>query len=445
MTRGGKWAAGTVAALVLLRVLVVVVALDSKATSPGPRHVHRADRQHLTVLPGDVRRYHRIATRAGTPYRDFEVEYPPLTLAAIEALDGPDVRQSTVNVMWSQLVVDLLIAAVLAWGWGRRAAIAYLVLGLAFLWYPFLYLRLDLLSVLLAVLALALVRRGRRATGAVALAVACFAKLWPVVLAPRLIVDGTRRARLAAVGAFAAIGALGLAGWLAVAGTDGPEQVLTFRGADGWQIESTLGSLVHTFGQGQARMEQGAMRVGVVPDVARVGLPLLGFALVGLVWWLAARTRRDDAVVLDGLAPLAAVTATLVTATILSPQYVSWLLPFAAIAWVGGERTVGVLTAARRVPEHARPRPGEGAQPGRRLPRSRDPGPQRGPDSTLRGRDRAVGAGRAPFCDTGAGAPRPPRCPSARSDSRYRSPLRSRVRSLGPSGGLLAPRRDRRS
>ena len=176
-------------------------------------------------------------------------------------------------------------------------------------------------------------------------AVACFAKLWPVVLAPRLIVEGARRSRLAAVGAFAAVGALGLAGWLAFAGTDGPEQVLTFRGADGWQIESTLGSLVHTFGQGQARMEQGAMRIGVVPDVARVGLPLLGFALVGVVWWLAARARRDDAVVLDGLAPLAAVTATLVTATILSPQYVSWLLPFAAIAWVGGERTVGALTA----------------------------------------------------------------------------------------------------
>jgi hypothetical protein len=34
-----------------------------------------------------------------------------------------------------------------------------------------------------------------------------------------------------------------------------------------------------------------------------------------------------------------------VTATILSPQYVSWLLPFAAIAWCAGERAVVVLTA----------------------------------------------------------------------------------------------------
>jgi hypothetical protein len=336
MTRAGKWTAWLVAGLVLLRVFVVVIALDSRATSAGPR-VHRgSDRTHATVLPGDVRRYHRIATRPGVPYRDFEVEYPPLTLAAIDALNGHNVRESTVNLMWSQLALDVAIAAVIGWAWGRRAMVAYLVLGLAFLWYPFLYLRLDLLSVLLAVVALALVKRRHSLAGGVGLAVACFAKLWPAALVPRLLAKGHR----AGVAAFAVVGAAGLALWVALAGTAGPEQVLTFRGADGWQIESTVGSLVHTFGSAPARMEQGAMRAGIVPEFARLGLPLLGFALVGLVWWLAARSRSQEDRVLDGLAPLGAVTALLVTATILSPQYVSWLLPFAAVAWAGGERVV---------------------------------------------------------------------------------------------------------
>jgi len=341
MTRAGKWTAWLVAGLVLLRVVVVVVALDSRATSAGPRVRRGSDHTHATVLPGDVRRYHRIATRPGVPYRDFEVEYPPLTLAAIDVLNGHNVRESTVNLMWSQLGLDVAIAAVIAWAWGRRAMVAYLVLGLAFLWYPFLYLRLDLLSVLLAVLALALVKRRHSLAGGAGLAVACFAKLWPAALVPRLLAKGHR----AGVAAFAIVGAAGLALWVALAGTGGPEQVLTFRGADGWQIESTVGSLVHTFGSAPAHIEQGAMRAGFVPEFARLGLPLLGFALVGLVWWLTARSRSQEDRVLDGLAPLGAVTALLVTATILSPQYVSWLLPFAAVAWAGGERTAAALTA----------------------------------------------------------------------------------------------------
>jgi hypothetical protein len=246
------------------------------------------------------------------------------------------------------------------------------------------------------------------------------------------------------VAAFTTVGALGLAGWLALAGTDGPEQVLTFRGADGWQIESTLGSLVHTFGRGQARIEQGAMRVGVVPDVARAGLPVLGFALVGLVWWLAARSRRDDAVVLDGLAPLAAVTATLVTATILSPQYVSWLLPFAAIAWVGGERTVGVLTAVA----------GFLSTLGLDLVKELNQG-DAFPAAVILARNVAlialfvVALARLVQVGRGPATPRPSPAPAEMPVRALRQPVQVpatiTIRSLGPSGGLLAPRRDRRS
>lgn len=331
MAATGKRVAWLVAGLVVVRIVIVGVALEGTATS-GKK----------TVLPGDVRRFHRIANRQGMPYRDFEVEYPPLTVAAIHLLDGRTVRESTVRLMWSQLLLDLGVAAAVAWGWGRRAAVAYLLLGLAFIWYPFLYLRLDLLSVFLAVGGLALVRRRRMLSGAGLVAVACFAKVWPVVLAPGFLVRRSRRAFFV----FAAVGMAGLAVWVAIGGPDGPVQVLTFRGADGWQIDSTIGALVHTFGAGRAHIEAGAMRTGSVPEWARVALPLLGLTLVAGVWGIAARTRSLEARVIDGLASLGAVVALLVTATVLSPQYVSWLLVFAAIAAAGGERAVGWLTAA---------------------------------------------------------------------------------------------------
>jgi Glycosyltransferase family 87 len=327
-TRGGT-IAWCCAALVLVRIVAVGVALDGHAT-----------RGRHTVLPGDVRRYHTIASRRGTPYADFAVEYPPLTLAAIDALDGGTVRRSTVRLMWSQVALDGVIALLLAWGWGRRAALAYLVLGLAFVWYPFLYLRLDLLSVALAVAGLALVRRRRPAAGGAAIAVACFAKVWPIALVPGLVARRSWRA----LAAFAAVGVAGTAAWVGWAGLDGPVQVLTFRGARGWQVESTIGSVVHVFAAADAHMESGAMRIGTVPGSLRLGLPLLGVLATIGVWWLLARVPRAAVHVVDGIAPLAAVAAVLVFATLLSPQYVSWLLPFAAIAAAGGERRIAALT-----------------------------------------------------------------------------------------------------
>jgi hypothetical protein len=59
-----------------------------------------------------------------------------------------------------------------------------------------------------------------------------------------------------------------------------------------------------------------------------------------------ARSGRRSPALLDGVAPLAATSALLVTATILSPQYVAWLLPFAAIAVAYGERRFAGLTFA---------------------------------------------------------------------------------------------------
>jgi Glycosyltransferase family 87 len=308
-----------------LRVAVVPLSLASDGTEPS----------RYRTLVGDTIRYHNIAISDGRPYRDFDVEYPPVMLAAIEAVEGGDVRSTTVRLMWSQLVLDVAIAAVVAWAWGRRAGIAYLVLGLPFVLYPFLYLRLDLLSVFLAVLALALVRRRHPAAGGATLAVACFAKVWPLVLVPVLVV---RRAW----GALAAF--VGTAAWVAWAGIDGPVQVLTFRGARGWEFESTVGALLRSIGGATPRIEGGAYRVGEMADVTRSLFTLALVAAVVLVWLAAARAKPRGPGVLDGLGPVAAIVAFLVLSPLLSPQFFAWLLPFAAIAAAYGERLVARLT-----------------------------------------------------------------------------------------------------
>ena len=315
--------------LAAVRIAVVPIALSSDGTAPSK----------YRILPGDARRFHKIASYEGQPYRDFAVEYPPVMVGAIEVIDGGSFRSTTVRLMWSQLVVDLAIAVVVAWGWGRRAAIAYLVLGLPFLLYPFLYLRLDLLSVFLAVLGVALVRRRHQYAGGATLAVACFAKLWPVVLVPVLIVRRAWRA----LGAFTAVGVAGTLAWVAWGGIDGPVEVLTFRGAKGWEFESTVGALVRSIGGVTPRIEEGAFRVGEMTAFVSGLLILALIAGVAAAWTLAARAKPRGTSVLDGLAPMAAITAFLVFSPLLSPQFMLWLLPFTAIAAVHGERLVARL------------------------------------------------------------------------------------------------------
>src|SRR5258708_3353657 len=101
-----------VLALVGVRVFAVGIALGGTSMrSPSAPFV------------GDVRRYHRIGSHPGTPYRDFPVEYPPLSLALIDAVGGSTVRDTAVPLMWLQLLLELGIAAIVAWGWGRRASI----------------------------------------------------------------------------------------------------------------------------------------------------------------------------------------------------------------------------------------------------------------------------------------------------------------------------------
>lgn len=131
--------------------------------------------------------------------------------------------------------------------------------------------------------------------------------------------------RRAGVWALVATGASMIA-WI-IWSPSGPWDVLSFRHATGWQIESTVGAILLTSGA-DPRLDQGAWRVGLSLPIARPLLILLLVIAVAVVW----RYRRDTIAT-----TLAATAVTLFLAPILSPQYIIWLLPLAAICWARGD------------------------------------------------------------------------------------------------------------
>jgi len=142
-------------------------------------------------------------------------------------------------------------------------------------------------------------------------------------------------AALAAFGASAA--ALGgVALW--VAGAGGIMQVLTFRGATGWQIESVAGSVIHLTGSSAPRMESGSWRIGTIDRFTSIAMFAAAAPLCLWSTWRGARVNRI------GAGWLAAVSALLLLSALFSPQFVIWLAPAGAIAWADEDRRLAALT-----------------------------------------------------------------------------------------------------
>jgi hypothetical protein len=159
-----------------------------------------------------------------------------------------------------------------------------------------------------------------------------------MVLAPLLLVPWRERRSIAALTAFAAT-ALAFAGLtLALAGANGIVQVLTFRGATGWHVESLAGSLVHLRDSQTLRLESGAWRIGRINRLASIAMFLAAAPLCVWSSWRGAVTGRV------GAGWLASVSALLLLSALFSAQYVIWLAPAGAIAWVSGEKRLAMLT-----------------------------------------------------------------------------------------------------
>jgi hypothetical protein len=203
----------------------------------------------------------------------------------------------------------------------------------------FMPFRFDLVPVFLAVAGIALADAGRRRAGGSAVGLAVLAKVWPVVVAPALVI---RRGSTGAV-TFLLVVFAGVVGWLLLTGLQGPSQVASFRGATGWQVESTVGSLVWLLTGATPRIELGAVRVGAADQWQTV---VLGGVTLGVVaaCWFRARNREVDPA---GMPAMAAVAALTVFSPVASAQYIAWILPWSAIAIAERRRpAVTVLSAS---------------------------------------------------------------------------------------------------
>jgi hypothetical protein len=288
---------------------------------------------------GDFDRYYEIASGAGRPYIDYQVEHPIGTLLVFKALARlPGGRASFgLGVVVVDLIAGAIIVGSLLWGWGVVPATIYAaavapIVGLFFN-------RVDAWSTAAAILAVAAWRRNRPMTLGCALAIGAAFKLWPLVLATLLVVPWRARRPVVALTAFGVTAALFAGGALWLAGSRGVLQVLTFRGATGWQIESLIGSLIHLTGSETMRMESGAWRIGTISGAASIAM--FAAAAPVCVWssWRAAQLDRV------GAGWLASVSTLLVLSALLSPQYMIWLAPAAGIAWVEGDTGLAVMTA----------------------------------------------------------------------------------------------------
>jgi hypothetical protein len=288
---------------------------------------------------GDFDRYYQIGSTAGRPYVDYQVEHPIGTLLIFKSLARlPRGRASFgLGVVMLDLAADAIIVASLVWGWGLAAAAYFAVTVIPVL--GLFFNRIDAWSTAAAIVAVAAWRRNRPLAPGIALAIGAAFKLWPLLFAPLLVVPWRGRRSLLALAAFT-VTATTLAGsalWLA--GTNSVLQVLTFRGARGWQIESLVGNILHLASPRTLRLESGSWRIGATSGPVAVAMFLAAAPICLWSSWRGARINRI------GVGWLASVSALLLLSALLSAQFVIWLVPGAAIAWTDGNKRSAIVAA----------------------------------------------------------------------------------------------------
>lgn len=291
------------------------------------------------VVPGsDFDNYYDIGTKPGRPYVDYPVEFPVVTAQTFRTLApiAGNRQRFGVSLVTLNLAADVAIAAALYWGWGIEAAACYALITIPLL--DLFFLRFDLWPTVLATIAAAAWRRERRVLAAVGLVAGGAFKLWPFMFLPLLLVASDARRRIAPLAAAIAAGLTVLTGWLWIAGPYGLYQVLTFRGARGWEIESTVGAVWMLFEQSSMRNETGAWRIGT--SSGPITILLFAMGAIPCLWmiWRGARTGHLGAGWAGGISALLFMSA------LLSPQFAIWLAPASGIAWVEKDRRISVLT-----------------------------------------------------------------------------------------------------
>jgi uncharacterized membrane protein len=244
-----------------------------------------------------------------------------------------------------------LAAQAAAWAAGGATA-GWLMVALPPLAGALVRTHIDLLPAALTMIGLALVLRDRPAAGLALLGAGMMTKLWPGAIAlvalAWLAGRGDRRAATRGAAAFAVVVlALGVP-FAALGGF--PSAMVRFHLDRPVQIESTAATILELTGgthvTGHPVTEDRFKSNGLAGGPADAVLALTTLLLVAsatAVIVLTARRHERRGLVLGALAVTLAFVA---LGKVLSPQYVCWLLPLAALAAAHGARLAAALTAA---------------------------------------------------------------------------------------------------
>jgi hypothetical protein len=282
--------------------------------------------------------YRDLLAAGRVPYRDFDFEYPPLSLIPIWLGGG-----GTVAMSW--LMLACAIAAQLAaWALAGPAA-GWLMVLLPVLAGALVRTHVDLLPAALTMAGLALVVRRHPTAGLALLGLGTMAKLWPVVVAACALawLHARREELLRPATAFVVV-VLALGVPFAVIGGF-PQDLVRFHLERPVQIESTPAAILSVLGgtrvTGTPANPDPYKSNGLEGGPADAVAVLCTLALAASLAMSIAVARRDLL-----LGSFAATLAFVALGRVLSPQYVCWLAPFAAVAWARGHRLPAVLVAA---------------------------------------------------------------------------------------------------
>jgi uncharacterized membrane protein len=351
--RRGVRGASTRLQLVLAGLTLAV--LWAIATTVGPF-------SDTTVNDLYVYRSYADLLRAGQlPYLDFGFEYPPLAALPLGLAGLPGTGEATYAVSFAVLMagcalVGQQLAARLAGSGRERVVVAWLMALTPIVIGASLRTHFDALPIAIALGALLALCGGRPRLGLALLGVGTMTKLFPGLLAvvalAWLLARGDRRAAAHGGAVFVAVV---LAISLPFAG-GGYVDSFRFHLERPVQIESTPASVLFALGGSGVtgtnlrpdRFKSNGLDGGRSAAVERVFAVALVLALAGVV---ALAARRPDPHHLVSCA-FAALLAFVALGKVFSPQYVIWLAPFAACAWVWGQRAVALLVGAAIVLTH---------------------------------------------------------------------------------------------
>jgi len=327
----GRGRLATVAALACVPLLLLAM---SPQLLRGTNIVEQGD-VYKVYYPGALK------VRAGlVPYRHFPLEYPLLSLPVVllPAAFGSNRLVYEAAFVVEMLLINAALIWVVAWEVERSAGRARLVSRLV--WYCLLFAvlsrmiisRLDLAPTLLAFWSATLWYRGKTGTAGVLAGLGALMKIFPgFVVFPGVLWEASRAGgrRFRGLIAFVLVMTTGMGAWLAVGGR-GAIASLTYHGERGLEIGSLYAGILMGIGKvtgwhysvpfdhGSFNLEGpwagGLARLSGFIQLTMLGLTLGQFAGTGF----RSGIRFT----------LAVLTATIMTAKLLSPQYFIWLLPF---------------------------------------------------------------------------------------------------------------------